>query len=190
MDASFSRAALLKFLDMLGQQGLANPNTAQSLRVACGKILVDLSDAEDADVRKVDVGLAVRKFNNKNPGKLTRSSLAEYQRRANLAIREFESYQGNPAGYRGIGRGPTKADAGEKPAGKKKDLRQREPSRGEVVMAAPPAGPAGASGLTFAFPLRQDFLAQLVVPRDMKADEAQRLCAFVRTLAIDFSPER
>lgn len=33
------------------------------------------------------------------------------------------------------------------------------------------------------FPLRLDYLAQVVVPRDMTAQEAERLCEFIRSLA-------
>lgn len=33
------------------------------------------------------------------------------------------------------------------------------------------------------YPLRPDYLAQVVVPRDMTELEAERLCAFIKTLA-------
>lgn len=190
MDGNYSRAGLMAFLDLLGSKGLANANTTQSLKVAAGKILVDLSDAEEADIRTVDVGLAVRKFNNKNPGVLSPSSLAEYQRRVALAIREMEAYQENPTSYRGIGRGPTKADGTEKTSSIKRRENQR-PQQSKPDSAPPTATPPspGSPGLSFAFPLRQDFLAQLVVPRDMKTEEANRLCAFVRALAVDSQAE-
>src|ERR1035437_6493438 len=175
MDTSYGRASLLKFLDTLGTKGLANANTAQSLRVSCGKILVDLSDAEEADVRKVDVSLSVRKFNNKNPGTLAPSSLAEYQRRVTLAIREFDLYQGNPAGYRGIGRASVRGENGEKFAAKKKEQTPRITGPTEPDRSAHAAS-AGTPGLSHAFPMRPDFLAQLVLPRDLKTSEAQRLC--------------
>jgi hypothetical protein len=186
MDTSYSRASLLKFLDTLGAKGLANVNTAQSLRVACGKILVDLSDAEEADVRKVDVGLFVRKFNNRNPGTLSPASLAEYQRRVTLAVREFDLYQGNPAGYRGIGRGPSRIENGEKAASKKREKTPSSVARPHEAGGLP--NTVGSAGLSFSYPLRSDFLAQLVLPRDMKTEEAQRLSAFIRALATDFSP--
>jgi len=34
------------------------------------------------------------------------------------------------------------------------------------------------------YPLRRDFLAQLVVPQDLTELEARRLCAFIATLPI------
>lgn len=37
--------------------------------------------------------------------------------------------------------------------------------------------------LVLNYPLRPEYLAQVVVPRDLKANEAQRLCEFVRSMA-------
>jgi hypothetical protein len=39
--------------------------------------------------------------------------------------------------------------------------------------------------VTYAFPLRRDGEAQLEVPRDLTAGEADRLCAFVQSLVIN-----
>jgi hypothetical protein len=38
------------------------------------------------------------------------------------------------------------------------------------------------------YPLRSDLLAQVVVPRDLTVEEAQRMGAFLLTLAVDFRP--
>jgi hypothetical protein len=46
-----------------------------------------------------------------------------------------------------------------------------------------PPLPPGA--LAVPFPLRPDFLAEVVVPKDMTALEARRLCAMLLTLAHD-----
>jgi hypothetical protein len=186
MNTTYSRAQLATFLDTLSSKGLAKANTAQALRVACGKILVDLSEAEEADVRKVDVDLAIRKFHNKNPGALSPASLAEYKRRVGLAIREFEAYQENPTTYRGLGGPPSskKSESHETEQPRKRQPKQEQP----VAPAVSESPPQPAGGLTLAFPLRSDFLVQLVLPRDIKSDETERLCAFIRTLAMDFKP--
>ena len=49
-----------------------------------------------------------------------------------------------------------------------------------------PYRPSIAAGITTAtayvlpFPMRADFLAQIIIPRDMTNQEAERLCAFIR----------
>lgn len=42
--------------------------------------------------------------------------------------------------------------------------------------------------LVFPFPVRPNFMAQLVIPRDMTKAEADRLCAFVMSLAASSPP--
>lgn len=190
MPDQYSRSELLSFLDIVGNQGLGNANTVQSLKVACSKILSDLSEEEEEDVRKIDVDLAIRKFNNKNPGALAPASLAEYQRRVTLAIRELQKWKDNPTGYKGFGKRQPKLENGEKAGQRPRQARPREVQSPQPTNTSQPQPDQVqmASGLTYAFPLRTSFLAQLVVPRDLKADEAKRLCAFIQTLATDFSP--
>jgi len=185
MEDSYSKASLMRFLDTLADKGLANTNTANSYKVSANKILGDLAPEEEADVRRVDVETAVRRFNNRNPGLLSPKSLAEYQRRVTAVIKEFVRYTENPAGYK---------TAGKAVPSKKSDNSGNGKHRTKAVEDAP-AIPVSTQqftppsiGLSLSYPLRPDFLAQIVIPRDMKTDEARRLSAFVMTLATDFAP--
>jgi hypothetical protein len=45
------------------------------------------------------------------------------------------------------------------------------------------------SGLPLSYPLRSDFLAQVVIPRDLTLSEAKRLGAFLLTIAVDYQPD-
>lgn len=45
------------------------------------------------------------------------------------------------------------------------------------------------AALALPFPLRPTFLAQVVVPRDLTTDEAERLCALVTALAVPELPQ-
>jgi hypothetical protein len=38
-------------------------------------------------------------------------------------------------------------------------------------------------GFCYEYPLRPDFVAQAVLPRDLTPQEAARICAFIRSLA-------
>jgi len=44
------------------------------------------------------------------------------------------------------------------------------------------------NSMALEYPLRSDLLAQVVVPRDLTVEEAQRMGAFLLTLAVDFKP--
>ncbi len=60
------------------------------------------------------------------------------------------------------------------------DMENLKPGDITWVPAVPPS-------LCYAYPMRPDFLAQLVVPRDLSAAEAKRLCAFIETLVIPYA---
>jgi hypothetical protein len=152
-------------------------------------VLSDLSPEEEADVRRVDVALAARRLSNKSPHLLSPKSLREYQRRVKQAIEEFTKYQESPSSYAGLGQ--TKPGRRQEGA----EQRKRKSSKGtappveaqdsSVRATTPPA--SVITGLSFSFPLRPDFLAQIVVPRDLRADEAKRLSVFISALAVDFT---
>jgi hypothetical protein len=185
-----SLEALKQFLHYIGDKGLIGGAQAQAWRVAVGKILQDVSDAEAADVRKIDIDLALRKFVNRNPGKLSPNSLGEYKRRATAAIQEFISWTSDPTGYK-----PRAATGSRSPSSGKRvgGLADREKSKASTTTSPPtapissePPAPQPAGGLPLPYPLRPDFLAQVVIPRDLTMEEAKRLGAFLTTLAIDF----
>ncbi len=187
MSTDFSKKALLKFLDTVVEKGLMNANTAGGLRAACTKILDDVED--DNDVRVIDVATAVIRYNNRNPGVLAPNSLAEYQRRVTRAIMEFVRYTENPVGYKPLSRTiPGKN-------GKKTEAKAEKKERVMHDQHTQPTPPhqgspiqSGTTGLALHFPLRGDFLAQVVIPRDLNAEEAKRMCAFLMTLAMDYRP--
>lgn len=183
-EPDYGKKALLAFADMLASKGLASTNTARGYKVAAAKII----DDEVTDVRTVEIPLAVKRYHNKNPGRLSPATLGEYENRVGSLIREFVKFHDDPQAYAGIGRGtptnPSKERSKKAPA----PISSPEPAA-ESSMPPKTAPSASRGGLSLEFPLRADFLAQVIVPRDMKAEEARRLCAFVKTLAIDFSPE-
>lgn len=185
MSSDFSKNALMKFLDTVVAKGLMNANTAGGLKAACSRILDDLENTDD--VRGVDVNTAVVRYNNRNPGALSPNSLAEYQRRVSRAISDFVSWVENPASFKPRARG-----ASGKNGRKTENVSSGRAAAHRPDMPLPAThavSPASTStGLPLSYPLRPDFLAQVVIPRDLTSEEARRLGAFLLTLAADFRP--
>jgi hypothetical protein len=184
-EPDYSREALARFVDYVVEKGLVNPSTAQGWRVATTKVLEDLSEAERADVRQVDVEATFRTFLNRNPGRLAPASVGEYRRRVGRAIEEFVSWIENPAGYGSrTAAWAAKVDARARPRA----------AVGRVQPARPASDPdddhGTNAGIAFDFPLRSGFLARMVLPRDLTVDEARRMGAFLLTLAADFKPDQ
>lgn len=198
MDASttYTKTALFAFLKKAEANGLYKANTVGGMRAAASRLLEDVKDGDD--LRGIDVEQAALRYHNKHPSELSSGSLAEYQRRLRRLLDEFAAFNENPAGYRPKGRivrssgtkddesdgtrqtrhaRPTKAGRSGKPAPAKKD---EEP--------IPTASTPGVPMLRLSYPIRDDVLAEIAVPRTMTTEEARRLCAFVMTLAKDFAP--
>lgn len=185
MSSDFSKNALMKFLDTVVAKGLMNANTAGGLKAACSRILDDLADTDD--VRGVDVNTAVVRYNNRNPGALSPNSLAEYQRRVSRAISDFVSWVENPASFKPRARGASGKNGrkAENTVGQRATATHSDMPVHTVHVAS--SAPT-STGLPLSYPLRSDFLAQVVIPRDLTSEEARRLGAFLLTLAADFRP--
>ncbi len=184
MSSDYSKNALMRFLDAVVAKGLMNANTAGGLKAACTKILDDVADGED--VRGIDVNTAVIRYNNRNPGVLAPNSLAEYQRRVSRAIQDFVRWVEDPAAFKPRSRAATMKN-GRKAEAKPEKSAVREQNEPPFSVHASPSVSTSA-GLPLSYPLRPDFLAQVVIPRDLTVEEARRLGAFLMTLAADFRP--
>lgn len=192
----YSRAALARFIEFVVAKGLVHPATAQGWRVATTKVLEELSPAERADVRTIDVETTFKQFLNRYPGRLSPASVGEYRRRVGRAIQEFVRWMEDPGSY------AFEASRGGRTGGRRSlaaapaDARGRPASESPVPAAArstdaPAAGaafPPPLPGMALDYPLRADTLARVVVPRDLTVDEARRMGAFLLTLAVDFRP--
>ena len=184
--SDLSSSALLRFLDIASDQGMYNSNTVAGYRSAVTKILGALSDDETADVTQIDLDNAVRRFNNLNPGALTPESMRAYRSRLAKAISAFTNYQSNPMSF--------KPGAAQKENAKREltaAKRSKTPKKGTKTPVASAQEQThdlstAVSRLTLTYPLREDFLVQIAIPRDLKTQEALRLGAFLKTLCADF----
>ncbi|MDO9507628.1 hypothetical protein [Hydrogenophaga sp.] len=185
-----TKASLIQFLDMMINNGWVNSATGGAMRTATKKILSVVAD--DANVHEVDVATALRQYNNLHPGELSPDSLRVYESRVTRAIRQFEEYKEDPKSFKPSGRPPTNGkpakqngDAGKKKAAQATpDAAPSNSMRGAAAVSSS-AHAAFATDLNLAlpFPLRPNYLAQVVIPRDLTKDEATRLCAFIQALA-------
>jgi hypothetical protein len=179
----YSRAALARFIEFVVAKGLVHPATAQGWRVATAKVLEELSAEELADVRRIEVETTFKEFLNRYPGRLSPASVGEYRRRVIRAIEEFVRWMEDPGAY--AFRSPARSPRSD--ARRRLDLPADAGPGSSPVRARPGApGPARSDGITLAYPLRPDLLAQVVVPRDLTVEEARRMGAFLVTLAVDF----
>jgi hypothetical protein len=192
------KSDLVQFVDMMTAKGWVNANTGAGYKAALSKILADVPS--DEDVRKIDVKTALLRYNNLHPGELSPPSLKAYGQRVEQAIGHFVSWKTDPTAFKPPQRSVTSAGAEKSESGKTKGSNRAgsvpamdataagaATSNSDHVMATatvrPVFGTATETNLALPFPLRPNYLAQIVIPRDMTTDEADRLCAFIKTLA-------
>ena len=191
---NLKKSGLKDFVDMITLKGWVNGNTGNSWKAALKKILGDVADEDD--VRKIDVKTAVLRYNNLHPGDLSPGSLKAYEKRVTLAIQNYIKYVADPQNYKAPGRQtvngksekakakaatpPTVPVAGTTTISPTNEVGKPEQ---EVVSAKSVVGTATQTNLAMPFPLRPNYLAQIVIPMDMTKDEANRLCNFIQALA-------
>lgn len=185
---NYSKQALMDFIETSINKGWINLNTGGGVRAACRQILEQVGP--DEDVREVDVGLALKQFANRNPGKLSGESLRVYESRVRGVIENFTAFVTDPVSYKPAAKGGVPRTRRAEPRNGKEGAAvtgKGDPSPAPVHHLVPhavtPRATASDTSLTLPFPLRPDFLAQVTVPRDMTKDEAKRLAVFIDALA-------
>lgn len=180
MENGYSADDLVDFLDHASDRGLMPAATAQALAVASRNVLGVLSDAERADLRKLDLAAVVKRFSNKRAKDFNPSSLKEYGRRVHRAMDLFVHWRKDPAHFSVKTRATSSA---------------RKAARIDRAESDPTASPArspqastaqSTGGYESAFPIRPGRVVSIVnLPDDLTPAEAERLAAFVRMLAVE-----
>jgi hypothetical protein len=184
----FSKRALFSFIDNAIDKGRINVNTGGGIRAACNKLLEQV--APDDDVRSLDLKAAVVQYANRHPGELSGDSLRVYESRVRTAIDAFVQAATDPTSFsfrsKGVpGNGAKRARSAKAVTTKAIDVPSADPERAQHGDGPSPSPGTKTASLRVPFPLRTDFLAEIVIPRDLTKDEAKRLMAFVDALSQD-----
>lgn len=182
---TFTKSGALQFIQYAIDKGLVNSNTGGGWRAAFGKILEEFGS--DDLLTDIDVPSEVLRYNNRHPGALSPDSLNQYKKRVLLVIQEFKKYIDSPTTYKGVLNRPSSSNKqnGKKVTSDSKSL-TLAPSDNPVVETPTQKQVTSAvteTSLMMPFPLRPNFLAQIIIPRDLTKDEAARLCTFIQALA-------
>ncbi len=178
---SGTAAGLLRFLGYSAEKGLINATTAGARRSACTKVLeIDGPNWRQQSIVEIDAEDQLDRFSRKSGGKYSPGSLATYGQRFRDAVSDYTQFLANPTGYRGRKpRTRARAASGQGAA----------PSGGSTRSPRPttPAQPAprDAGLITYPFPLASGALGYVQLPRELTPADIERLCHFVRSLAIE-----
>lgn len=173
----------VEFWSWVVSKGLMKGNTARSLGAASRQVLGIDDDWESRDVSAIDVDDTLRRFKNIRQKDFKPESLNAYERRFQQALSLFLEYKRDPANWKFVGHeGSSRRARGSKGNSSSEEQGIHDFSEGTSGDAIPPV-----SLMEYPFPLREACIVKLRLPYDLKVSEVERLSAFMRALAIDFS---
>jgi hypothetical protein len=178
---------LIAFLDWAARTGELSANTAAAYKTAVTRVLeIDGEAWADTNVRELDVSRQMDRFARLRASRYNPASLRSYGNRLSAAVTHYLKYLDDPSTFRAAhpsaprGKGSDKAKAAR---------RTVPDSPGPVSGGdmAPTGASRAASGdlVQYPFPLRAGVMAYFSLPRDLSRTEAQRIAAFIASLAID-----
>ena len=181
-----SARALVDHWDWAAQKGLMNRGTAQSMAVACRRVLSVQENWENLDVRSLDIEEYLIRFTNLKAKDFSPNSLRDYESRFRRAVGSFREYLDDPSGWKF----PSRSSSSREPLGTRRKKSQSEPSPTETRIedGSGRAGESAGGSQEYSYPFRPDVLARLSIPRDSTSAEINRLVAWARTLAVDYEP--
>lgn len=175
-DGSYSVESLLKFLKQAGMEGLINPAVARSRRNAVEQLRSELTEAEQGDVRTVDVDDLASRFHKLEGSSIRIEALTLYAERFRMGLTDFLAWMEDPAGFRSVG-------------GERARATQRGSITGEQQVAERIALEATENSSEIVpIPLRESrtvYVANL--PLDLSKEEAERIGRIVQAFAHDRS---
>ena len=186
---SGTAAGLMTFLDWASRTGELSPNTTASYKTAVTQVFeIDGEAWGSTAIRELDIDRQLDRFARLRASKYNTTSLRTYGNRFRAAIANYIKYLEDPTAFRAGGPRGTRTKGTDKPvknAGKTARTNRDLETRSAQGMATGP----NSDLVQYPFPLRSGVMVYLSLPRDLGRGEAQRIAAFVASLAIDPVPE-
>jgi hypothetical protein len=188
-------AGLVAFLDFAIQKGYLKTATGQAMKTAVKEVLSATEGAEGwetVDLTSLDEDDVLRRFETLRAMKFSAGSLSTYKGRYSRAASMFEEFRASPATWRPSVKQRSRTKGNGAPSTAAPGAPKTDGAAPSTPAPAPAPGPApaphpglGSAIITYPFPLRQGVLASLELPPDLTRREAQRLVAFIESLAIE-----
>jgi hypothetical protein len=190
MNGKRSREAAMEFHDYLARKGLMSKPTALARKAALSKVLGVLSEEEAQDVTNLDLEDVMTRFTHLEGASYTPESLTTYKSRVKSALEDFNSYLGNPLGFRPSlnmrkAKG-TKFVLKPTPLGAAQGTQEAAPAGGGASAATPTAAaPAFDAASILPIPLRADLVVRIQgIPFDLTEPEAKKIANVVLAMAM------
>jgi hypothetical protein len=168
-EATRSIDSLLQFLKQAGMEGLINPAVARSRRNAVIQLSGELTEAERADVGRIDVDALASRFHKLEGSSIRVEALEVYAERFRMALTDYLCWLDDPAAFVSVG--------GERKRALARGSIGRDQAVAERIVLEATDNPANIVPI----PLRDDHVVYVAnLPLDLSAREADRIARVVR----------
>jgi hypothetical protein len=185
---------LLEFCDRAATRGDMDAGRAKAMRSTSRRILeVESADLDAINLRELDVDDLLDRFGKLKKADYSDGSLKTYQSRFRSVVSMYLAWLDDDPNWKAGGptRKPTPSSNGSPRKGSSRRSRQpaarerpAEESAETTARDTPPmVQPPGTQLLTYDVPLRPDLIVRVTLPIDLTDADAERFCAFVRSLA-------
>lgn len=170
--------------DWAASRGLLNRNTANALKAAARAVLsIEGDNWESESVLSINIDNLLDRFENLRKKDFTPESLATYRSRFKRAHQLYSSFLADPRNYHPQTREREKSGS---PLGTPK--RERRKDVETLSGAGSESGQLptliGTKLIRYPFPVREGVIAELLLPVDLRKEEARRLAAFLESLSM------
>lgn len=170
----------MDFLNWAPEHDYMNSTTASGLRTGVRKVLGDDEDLEQIDIRHADIDDIVLRFHNRARGKMKDRSVDVYESRFRSSIETYIKWLNKdkdwiPAASR------TRKPASSGGAAKRQVTSVVQKNESDSTELAP----SGPGVITYPFPIRAGFQGKITLPENLTRREAERVAAFIKTLAVE-----
>ncbi len=184
---SYSRDNLYSFIDYVSRKGLVKSATAANWKNAAIRLLGNLDETEESDLRSIDLESVCTRFANLEGRNMTPSSMQVYKSRLKTALSDFFAYTESPMSYKpGIAQRSGKSNKPNQIKPKTTKPQTKDLTSPEIrTQQEPHLNHSGQTkGFVFPIPLRSDLTVEIRhIPFDLSEHEAERIAMVIKALA-------
>lgn len=185
-EKNYSLDAFNGFMESVAKKGILNKNTAQSRKAAANKILGILDEADQADLRNVDLDQVFDRFQNLQGTAYTPDSLQVYKSRTNTALTDFLAWVENPSAFRPVSAQKSRANNVKKQVSRGSSPKSASKSTPRLAPSSTSSRADERPGqIVVPVPLREGITVEICnLPADLTEAEAARLASIIQAYAV------
>lgn len=177
----YQPAMLVNFLRQSTIEGLLNPAVAKSRLNAVEQLFAELNDAEQNDIRLIDVDQLCARFHKLHDSSIRPEVLELYNKRAKAALHDYLNWLSDPKSFHSVGGDTIRKDKRYQASEKETSFEQK--ALEEITLIT-----TERSVDIFSIPLREDRTIYIQnLPIDLSKQEANKIAKVIRALVAESS---